>query len=66
MRTASSRWASFQSTPPTQGSDMMPRWAARPMMFQSTPPTQGSDQAAALDAAQLSVSIHAPHAGERR
>ncbi len=56
----------FQSTPPTQGSDLTCACKRRYLTrFQSTPPTQGSDMLSPTIADSLSVSIHAPHAGER-
>ena len=66
-RAISASWARFQSTLPTRGSDksiVAKHLIAHP--FQSTLPTRGSDaNREAVTTANTSVSIHAPHEGER-
>ena len=59
--------AQFQSTLPTRGSDQH-RHAIlrRAEKFQSTLPTRGSDRQPCPWRTQSSISIHAPHEGERR
>ena len=55
----------FQSTLPTRGSDNradLEKWVRR---FQSTLPTRGSEYWAYHQSARRSISIHAPHEGER-
>ena len=58
--------AGFQSTLPTRGSD--PRRGqgeGSPHQFQSTLPTRGSDSRHKFVRRRCSISIHAPHEGER-
>ena len=56
----------FQSTLPTRGSDMpLQDKAKNDIVFQSTLPTRGSANREAVTTANTSISIHAPHEGER-
>ena len=57
----------FQSTLPTRGSDFSARCLTwYPRLFQSTLPTRGSDEQYIYATADgITVSIHAPHEGER-
>ena len=65
---AASAGAGFQSTLPTRGSDFSARCLTwYPRLFQSTLPTRGSDEQYIYATADgITVSIHAPHEGERR
>ena len=70
--TGAGRWkrfcaARFQSTLPTRGSDRK-RATCVPdaKTFQSTLPTRGSDADLIISGSGTSISIHAPHEGERR
>ena len=57
----------FQSTLPTRGSDDVENDENEEVTeFQSTLPTRGSDNKGCNKSFSLSVSIHAPHEGERR
>ncbi len=57
----------FQSTPPTQGSDAPNvRRGDAPGCFNPRPPRRGATKDDCSSVPQTSVSIHAPHAGERR
>ena len=58
----------FQSTLPTRGSDLVARISKlEDKLFQSTLPTRGSDDAVTYTPQTLTtISIHAPHEGERR
>ena len=56
----------FQSTLPTRGSDGAElRYRPAKKEFQSTLPTRGSDNYLTLAIYPISISIHAPHEGER-
>ena len=57
----------FQSTLPTRGSDLEQQYGkAAGEQFQSTLPTRGSDATMGITKTATSISIHAPHEGERR
>ena len=57
----------FQSTLPTRGSDATGVTRTQgTFKFQSTLPTRGSDTALPCYIAEVRISIHAPHEGERR
>ena len=59
--------ADFNPRSPRGGATiLLPRLIFRKNRFQSTLPTRGSDQASCLCRPALSISIHAPHEGERR